>query len=92
MKTLNKQATLLKLKEHQLEWDFNENGIEKDFLFPNFVKAFEFMTKIAVLTEQHKHHPNWSNVYNNVHIRLTTHDFGGVTQKDINLAIAIHKI
>ncbi|HMP28447.1 MAG TPA: 4a-hydroxytetrahydrobiopterin dehydratase [Saprospiraceae bacterium] len=74
------------------DWEFTNNGIEKSFKFPNFIQAFAFMTKVAILAEKHDHHPEWSNVYNNVHIRLTTHSAGGFTEKDASLALEIDQI
>ena len=68
------------------DWKFVKDGIQKDFEFADFVNAFCFMTKIALLAEKANHHPEWSNVYNKVHIRLTTHDAGGLTDKDFDLA------
>ncbi|MCL4169886.1 UNVERIFIED_CONTAM: hypothetical protein GTU68_064225 [Idotea baltica] len=50
------------------------------------------MTKVAILAEKHFHHPEWHNVYNKVFIRLTSHDFGGVTKYDVNLATKIEKL
>lgn len=67
-------------------WSFQNDGIEKEFEFKDFVEAFGFMTKVALLAEKANHHPEWSNVYNKVHVRLTTHDAGGVTDKDFKLA------
>jgi 4a-hydroxytetrahydrobiopterin dehydratase len=86
---------ILTLKEIQAElkiisnWSYLENGIEKKFVFKNFKDAMVFINKIAVIAEKMKHHPDWSNVYNKVSIRLTTHDSGGVTKKDFDLARAI---
>ena len=82
----------MKLKELHLDWKFDDNGIEKEFQFKNFVKAFEFMTQVSVVAEDLKHHPEWTNVYNKVQIRLTTHDSGGVTYKDFDLALAMEQI
>lgn len=67
-------------------WEFISDGIEKEFLFPNFSTAFGFMTRVALLAEVDNHHPEWSNIYNKVKIRLTTHSQGGVTHLDIELA------
>ena len=57
-------------------------------MFDDFVQAFAFMTRVALVAEKHDHHPEWSNVYNRVTIVLTTHDSGGLTAKDIALAQA----
>lgn len=67
-------------------WSFRENGIEKDFTFESFIQAFAFMTAGAIWAEKQNHHPEWSNVYNKVEVRLTTHDSGGLTDKDLSLA------
>jgi 4a-hydroxytetrahydrobiopterin dehydratase len=73
-------------------WNFRDNGIEKDFEFRDFKDAFCFMTKIAFHAEVLDHHPDWSNVYNRVFIRLNTHSHSGVTEKDLELAGIIDKI
>lgn len=67
-------------------WQFLDNGIHKTFVFKNFIQAFSFMTAIALEAEKANHHPEWSNVYNKVNIRLSTHDAGGVTDQDFQLA------
>lgn len=67
-------------------WQFIDKGIEKEFQFKNFIEAFGFMSKVALYAEKANHHPEWSNVYNKVKIRLSTHDAGGFTQKDVDLA------
>lgn len=65
------------------------DGISRRFIFTDFVAAFGFMTRVAILAEKADHHPEWSNVYNRVDIILTTHDAGGLSQRDIALAHAI---
>ncbi len=69
-------------------WTLSPDGkaIEKTYQFRNFIAAFGFMTEAALWAEKWNHHPEWSNVYNRVHVRLTTHDAGGLTQKDVQLA------
>lgn len=70
-----------------------ENVLEKTFTFSNFIEAFAFMTKVALLAEKANHHPEWTNVYNKVVIKLSTHDAGNVvTDKDRKLAEAIDKM
>lgn len=64
-------------------------AIEKDFRFKDFNQAFSFMTQVAMAAEKMNHHPEWFNVYNKVSIRLTTHDCGGLSQKDIDLAMRV---
>ncbi len=72
-------------------WEIAEDGnaITKSFKFANFVAAFGFMTKMALVAEKMNHHPEWFNVYNRVDVKLTTHDSGGVTELDIKLATAM---
>jgi 4a-hydroxytetrahydrobiopterin dehydratase len=63
------------------------------FLFPDFITAWSFMSGVALLAEKQNHHPFWTNVYNKVEIRLSTHDAGNiVTEKDEKLALDIDKI
>ncbi len=62
------------------------NAIQKTYTFANFNGAFGFMTRVALKAEAIDHHPEWSNVYNQVDVTLTTHDAGGVTEKDVILA------
>ncbi|HEX7946302.1 MAG TPA: 4a-hydroxytetrahydrobiopterin dehydratase [Phenylobacterium sp.] len=73
------------------DWSLEDEGgaISKSFVFADFIEAFGFMAKVAMLAERAGHHPEWSNVYNKVEVRLTTHDAGGLTTWDINLATAI---
>jgi 4a-hydroxytetrahydrobiopterin dehydratase len=74
-------------------WTEGNNRLTKTFKFTNFVEAFGFMSKVALLAEKHNHHPFWTNVYNSVTIELNTHDAGGiVTDKDRALAKAIDLI
>jgi 4a-hydroxytetrahydrobiopterin dehydratase len=73
-------------------WQKVGEAIEREYAFPDFIQAFSFMTKVAELAEKAGHHPDWSNVYNKVHIRLSTHDTGTITEKDIVLAEAINTL
>jgi len=73
-------------------WEIKSKHIQREFNFANFIEAFSFMTKIALICEKYNHHPNWENVYSNVMIRLSTHDLGGITNLDQTLASEINKI
>ena len=71
-------------------WEETDNQLYKKFLFNNFVEAFAFMTKVAILAEKANHHPTWKNTWNTVEIWLSTHDAGNiVTDKDRDLSTAI---
>ncbi|HEV8434187.1 MAG TPA: 4a-hydroxytetrahydrobiopterin dehydratase [Thermoanaerobaculia bacterium] len=70
-------------------WQVQDGNLVREFRFANFVDAFGFMTFVALVAERMNHHPDWSNVYNTVRIRLSTHDAGGITDKDFGLASAI---
>ncbi len=65
------------------------DAITREFAFKDFNRAFAFMTQVALHAEKHDHHPEWFNVYNKVRITLSTHDAGGVTEKDLKLAAFI---
>ncbi|KAJ3256874.1 hypothetical protein HK103_005118 [Boothiomyces macroporosus] len=71
------------------QWQLQSNKIYKEFRFDDFSSAFGFMSRVA---EKMDHHPEWFNVYNQVNITLTTHDAGGLTDKDFNLAKKIDQI
>ena len=70
-------------------WVVNGDRLHRDLQFKSFVEAFGFMAQVALLAESKNHHPNWSNVYNRVSIDLTTHDLGGLSSLDVELARAI---
>ena len=72
-------------------WSFEKGKLHREFSFSDFVEAFSFMTRVALLAETRNHHPDWSNVYNRVVIDLNTHDVGGVSERDIDLAAEITK-
>jgi 4a-hydroxytetrahydrobiopterin dehydratase len=65
------------------------DAIEKEFVFRDFSEAMGFMVRAALAAEKMDHHPEWSNVYKRVHVVLTTHDAGGVTDYDVRLATAM---
>jgi 4a-hydroxytetrahydrobiopterin dehydratase len=71
------------------EWEGDGEAITATFRFTNFAAAFGFMTELAIVAEKMNHHPEWFNVYNRVEVRLTTHDAGGVTSLDTDLAAAM---
>lgn len=73
-------------------WEYIDNAIETTFEFNNFRDTFSVMSRIAFEAEDLQHHPEWTNVYNKLTIRLSTHDAGGVTQKDFELAARIESI
>ena len=68
------------------------DAIQREFVFPDFNRAFAFMTQVALAAEKADHHPEWSNVYNKVRVTLTTHDAGGLSQRDVNMAWAIDRL
>ena len=65
------------------------DAIRRELRFRDFSEAWGFMSRVALLAEQHNHHPDWSNVWSTVRVELSTHDAGGVTEKDVALARAI---
>lgn len=74
-------------------WIEKDNKLKAEFEFEDFIGAFAFMTKVAIIAEKMNHHPAWSNVYNTVTIELSTHDAGDVvTEKDHHLAREIDKL
>ena len=74
-------------------WTETDNQLTRDFTFANFSEAFAFMTRVALIAEKMDHHPWWSNVYNQLTIKLSTHDAGNlVTDKDHKLAKAIDQL
>lgn len=74
-------------------WKQENNRLKKNFQFKDFVEAFGFMTRVAIIAEKQNHHPFWTNVYNTVSIELSTHDAGDiVTEKDHQLAKSIDEL
>ena len=95
---MSKQAVLLNDATRQSlcsscpAWTLASDGLEREWRFHSFVEAFGFMTQVALLAERANHHPEWSNVYNRVTIRLTTHDLGGLSSRDAELAQSIDSL
>ena len=73
-------------------WEIKSEYIERVFNFSNFIEAFSFMTKIALICEKYNHHPNWENIYSEVKIKLSSHDLGGITNLDETLATEINEL
>ena len=73
-------------------WDVNDGKLHREFKFKNFVVAFGFMSSVALCAERMDHHPEWSNVYSRVTVDLVTHDSGGITQLDVNLATKLNEL
>lgn len=73
------------------EWDYDDarDALTRRFLFADFSEAFAFITRVALLAEKADHHPEWSNVWNRVDVLLTTHDAGGLSARDVEMATAI---
>jgi len=73
-------------------WAVVEGKLRREFTFADFVEAFRFMCGLALVAERMDHHPEWSNVYNRVVVALTTHDAGGLTALDFELAAAAGRL
>jgi len=73
-------------------WGLREGKLHREFRFRDFAEAFAFMTRVAMLAERRDHHPDWSNVYDRVTIGLWTHDAGGITERDTELAGEISRL
>jgi len=67
-------------------WSLERGKLHKEYRFADFVQAFAFMTRVAAAAEERAHHPEWFNVYSTVRVDLTTHDAGGISQRDVDLA------
>ena len=73
-------------------WAIVDGKLRKEFVFDDFTQAFAFMTKAVEHIEKMNHHPEWTNVYNKLTVDLMTHDAGGITQNDIDLAKILNSI
>ncbi|HJT09805.1 MAG TPA: 4a-hydroxytetrahydrobiopterin dehydratase [Candidatus Nitrosotalea sp.] len=91
---------LTKLTEEQIKkelvnlqgWSVVNGKLHKDFVFADFIEAFGFMSRAAIHIEKMNHHPEWFNVYNKIKVELVTHDAGGITQNDVNLARTLNSL
>ena len=91
---------MIKLSESIIEeklknlpgWSVKNDKLYKEFQFNDFNQAFGFMTRAAIEIEKMNHHPEWFNVYNRITVELTTHDAGGITDNDVNLARILNSL
>ena len=91
---------MMKLSESSIEeklkilpgWSIKKDKLHKEFQFNDFNQAFGFMTRAAMEIEKMNHHPEWFNVYNRITVELTTHDAGGITDNDVNLARILNSL
>ena len=92
--------TITKAKEAEIQeliaeldaWTVENGKLHREYKFRSFVQAFGFMVQVALLAERAAHHPEWCNVYNRVVVDLTTHDAGGITRKDLELARQMEQV
>lgn len=91
MKKLSEEEILKNLESLE-GWEYKDDAIHTSFEFENFKEAFSVMVRISFEAEAQQHHPEWRNVYNELNISLSTHDAGGVTEKDFKLAKTIEEI
>ena len=74
------------------DWGLDQHKLFRHFVFENFIEAFGFMAQVALLAETMNHHPEWSNAWNRVEIYLTSHDAGGISERDFTLAKQIDSL
>lgn len=74
------------------DWYLKDTGFTRDFAFADFSQAFAFMTRVAIIAEKLDHHPQWSNCYNKVVIEITTHEVGGITERDFSFIEAVDQL
>ena len=89
---LSKNEIQINLKLLNSNWKLLDNKIQREFIFKDFLSAFNFIKEIADLAENSNHHPDIYNSYNKVIISLTTHDLGGLSKKDFKLAMEIDNL
>jgi 4a-hydroxytetrahydrobiopterin dehydratase len=91
VRKLQEESVVARLAELP-DWQLVGDKLHRELRFRNFSEAFGFMTRVALLAEQQNHHPEWSNVYATVRIDLRTHDAGGITDLDFELAHSIDRL
>jgi len=85
-----KETAFKALQTHaRTKWCMDETSIQTHWMFKDFAQAMAFVNAVAEVAERMNHHPEWTNVYNRVNVRLTTHDAGGLTHLDFDLARAM---
>ena len=77
---------------HHTAWTHHDIKLHREYVFKDFIQAFDFMSKIAPIAEAANHHPEWFNVYNKVIVDLTTHEVGGITERDFSLVKAMEAV
>ena len=87
-----KEALTALQTQSRVEWRMDEVSLHAQWKFKDFAQAMAFMSAVAEVAERMNHHPEWTNVYNRVNVRLTTHDAGGLTQLDFDLAQAMDRL
>ncbi len=92
MEKLSAQEIEDKMSELHETWFLEGDHLRLELEFEDFIGAFSFMTAVAMMAERINHHPEWSNVYNSVSIALSTHDAGGISNKDFELAMLIDQL
>ena len=85
------ESALAALNAEGSDWENQGDRIARRFSFPDFVSAFGFMAEVALVAERMNHHPEWFNVYGTVKVELSTHDAGGLTELDFELARAMNE-
>ena len=91
MKVLTRDEVNHNLKSLE-DWSLDGDAIKREWVFKDFSEAVDFINMIAAVAENHNHHPEITNIYNRVTLRFNTHDAGGITEKDFNIAKEINKL
>jgi 4a-hydroxytetrahydrobiopterin dehydratase len=86
------EARVRELLAQRPGWQLRGDRIARTFRFPDFATAFGWMASAALVAERLNHHPDWKNVYDRVDVELTTHDAGGLTERDFELAAAMDRL